>query len=101
MHVGLDNVFDLPPIAGCCLKVDIDIALGIDNGCDALRSNHVRCVGQAAQIESFNLYRFHAFFSWITLSFIAAAARAADRSGRTSSPPDTSALPVHRKRLAR
>ena len=58
MDVGLDNVFDLPPIAGCCLKIVIDIALGIDNGCDALRSNHVGGVGQATQIESLNLYRF-------------------------------------------
>ena len=66
MHVGLDNVFDLPRLAGRRLKVDIDIALGIDDGCDALRPNHVGCVRQATQIESFNLYRFHALFSWKT-----------------------------------
>ena len=48
-------------LAGRRFEVDIHIALGIDDGCNALRRNHVRGVGQAAQIESLHLYRFHAF----------------------------------------
>src|SRR5262245_58993147 len=60
MEVSLDNVFDLPILAGCRIEVDIYITLGIDDGGHALRRNHVRRVGQAAQIESLHLYRFHA-----------------------------------------
>src|SRR5882724_905338 len=100
MDVSLDNIFDLPRLASCRFKVDIYIALGIDNGCDAFRPNHVRCVGQATQIELFHLYRFHAFFSCTTLLSIAAAPLAADRAGLASSPPDISALPVRRTRKA-
>ena len=37
MDVSLDDVFDLPPIASCRFEIDIHIALGIDDGCDALR----------------------------------------------------------------
>src|SRR2546425_10307300 len=98
MYVGLDNVFDRPPISGCRLKIDIDIALGIDNGRDALRSNHVGRVSQATQIESLNFYRFHAFSPSPSIE---AAPQHADKAGRTSSRPDTSALPVHPKPMAR
>jgi hypothetical protein len=31
VQMGLDNVFNLPPIAGCRFKVDIYIALGMDD----------------------------------------------------------------------
>ena len=60
VQVRLDNMFDLPPLAGCRLKVNINVPLRIDDGGNALRANRVGCVGQAAQIESLNLHRFHA-----------------------------------------
>jgi hypothetical protein len=63
MDVSLDDVFDSPILTSCRIEVDIHIALGIDDDCDAFRRNHVRGMGQAAQIESFHLYRFHACFS--------------------------------------
>src|SRR5262249_10970170 len=61
MKVSLDDVFDLPLPVGCCLEIDVHVTLRIDDGCNAVRRNHVRSVGQAAQIESLDLYRFHAF----------------------------------------
>jgi hypothetical protein len=61
VHVSLDNVFDLPPLAGCRVKVDINVPLRIDYGCNSVRANGVGCMCQAAQIESLNLHRFHAF----------------------------------------
>ena len=63
MEVSLDDVLDSPILTSCRIDVNIHIALRIDDGCDALRCNHVRGMSQAAQIESFHLYRFHAFFS--------------------------------------
>ncbi len=60
MDVGLDNLGDLPTLLGCRGDINIDVPLGVDDGRDALRPDHVGCVGQASQIESFNLYRFHA-----------------------------------------
>src|SRR5262245_14233497 len=61
MDVSLDDVFDLPPFAGCRLEVDVDIALGIDDSREAIGPDHVGGVGQTAQIESLDLYRFHAY----------------------------------------
>src|SRR5437870_4322897 len=117
MDVSLDNVFDLPRLASCRLEIDIHVALGIDDRCDALRPNHVRCVGQTTQIESFHLYRFHAFPPGqrrrpladregavqpdvVPNSTIAAALQAADMAGQRSSPPDISASPRHWRRKA-
>ena len=37
MDVSLDNMFDLPSLSGCRREVDIDIALGVDDGSDPLR----------------------------------------------------------------
>ena len=59
MQVRLDNMFDLPPVASRRFQVNVDVALRIDDRRNALRSNHVRCVGQAAQIELFHFYRVH------------------------------------------
>src|SRR5262249_10880409 len=100
MHVGLDNVLDLPRLASRRLEVYLDIPLGIDDGGDAPRPNPVRCGRQAAQIESFNLYRFHAFLQ-DQLAAISAAPPSADRAGPDSSPPDTSAWLLRRIRQAR
>jgi len=61
MNVSFDDVFDLHVFGRCRVEVDVHVALGIDDGCHALRRNHIRGVGQAAQIESLHLYRFHAF----------------------------------------
>ena len=52
MEVSLDDVLDLPLLSRRHFEVDIHIALRIDDRCHALRRNHVRRVGQAAQIES-------------------------------------------------
>lgn len=46
MEVSLDDVFDVPILAGCHLQVEIDVALRIDDGCDTLGSDHVRRMGQ-------------------------------------------------------
>ena len=59
VQVGLDDVFDLPPVAGRRLEVDIDIPLGIDDRRNAFRPHRIGCVRQASQIESLNPYRFH------------------------------------------
>ncbi len=48
MDVSLGNVFNFPIPAARRFEVDIHITLGIDNGCNALRRNHVRGVDQAA-----------------------------------------------------
>jgi len=60
VQVSLDNMFELPAIAGCRLQVDIHIPLRIDDGCHALRAHRVGCVGQTAQVESLDPHRFHA-----------------------------------------
>src|SRR5262249_22110179 len=60
VDMGLDDMFDLPPVASGRFQVDIYIPLRIDDGRCAVRADHVGCVGQAAQIESLNLHRFHA-----------------------------------------
>src|SRR5258706_10048349 len=99
MDVSLDNMLDLPRLASRRLEIDIHIALGIDDGRDALRSNHVRCVSQTTEIESLHLHRFHAFSPEYP-SPIAAAARAADRAELTSSPPDTSSSRLRLRRKA-
>ena len=39
MQVGLDDVFDLPSIAGCGIEIDIHITLGIDNCGNPLRND--------------------------------------------------------------
>ena len=99
MEVSLDNVFDLPILAGCRFEVDIHIALGIDDGCDALRRNHVRGVGQAAQIESLHLYRFHAVSPGQIVVFAAASTAAApphaDTAGPYSNRPGISSPRLH------
>jgi hypothetical protein len=59
VQVDLDDMFDPPPLAGCRLRIDINLPLGIDDRCNALRANRVGCVGQAAEIESLHLHRFH------------------------------------------
>jgi hypothetical protein len=45
VQVSLDNMLDIPPVAGCRLKVYINIPLRIDDGGNALRAHRVRCVG--------------------------------------------------------
>src|ERR1700745_3479532 len=94
VNVSLDNVFDLRIHASCRFEVDLNIALGIDDGGDALRRNHVRGVGQAAQIKSLHLYRFHAFSPGRLSSRgpvpTAVVTQPADRAGRYSTRPGIS-----------
>jgi hypothetical protein len=47
VQMGLNNVIDLPSVGGRCFEIDVYVALGIDNGCNTFRRNHIRCVGQA------------------------------------------------------
>src|SRR5215469_12385737 len=101
VHVCLDDVLDLPPVASGRLQVNLHIPLRIENGGDTLRSNHVGRVGQATQIESFHSYQFHAFPSRTILPFTVAARRPANRAGPISSPSDTSSLPLRRTLRAR
>jgi hypothetical protein len=59
VQMSLDDVADPAAIAGCRFEVDVDIALGIDDDCDAVRRDHIRCVGQATKTKSLDLRRFH------------------------------------------
>src|SRR5262249_47012563 len=70
VDMSLDNVADLPFLASRRFEIDIHIALGIDDGCNALRRNHVRRVGEAAQIESLHLYRFHVLTPGLVLYLV-------------------------------
>ena len=60
VQMRLNNMLDLPPVAGRRLQVDVNIPLGIDDGRHAPRANRVGGVGQTTQIEALNLHSFHA-----------------------------------------
>src|SRR4051794_2072825 len=94
MEMSFDNMLDRPAFTRCRFNVDVYVPLGIHDGRHALRRDHVGGVGQAAQIESFHLYRFHAF-SWTKSSSTRAAERVADTAGPRSSLRDTSELRLH------
>jgi hypothetical protein len=53
VQVGLDDVFEAQAKLGSGVKIDLDVALGVDNGGDSFRPNQIRCVCQTTQIELF------------------------------------------------
>src|ERR1700679_769501 len=61
VEVGFDDVLDLEVLLACVVEVDVDVALGVDDGGDALRGDYVRGVREAAEEELFDDYRFHVF----------------------------------------
>src|ERR1019366_929461 len=86
VQMRLNDMFDLPVIASGYIKVDINIPLGVDYRCNALRPNHVGCVGQTAQIETLNLHRFHtdSLEDFVSLSFEHCGTRSLPRLAQTS-----------------
>jgi len=59
--MGLDDVLYLEILLLGEIDVDVDVALGIDDGGDAFGCDHVGGVGETAEKELFDLYGFHLF----------------------------------------
>ena len=57
VEMGLDDVLDLETEAGGGFDIDIDVALGVDNGGDTFRTDQVGGVREAAKVELFQLDR--------------------------------------------
>ena len=63
MEVSLDDVFDLQILAGCRFEVDIHIALGIDDGCNALSTQSCKRRGPGSPDRIAPLVPVPCFFS--------------------------------------
>jgi hypothetical protein len=61
VEMGLDDVFDFEVLLLGEVDVDVDVALGIDDGSDTFGGDHVGGVGETAEKELFDEYRFHLF----------------------------------------
>src|SRR6266496_26972 len=59
VEVGFDNVLDLQVLSLGGIKVNVNVALRINDRGDSVRIDQVRSMGQAAQIEVFDLNRCH------------------------------------------
>ena len=59
VEVGLDDVLDLQIVLLCELDIQVNVALRIDHGGDALGGDEVGGVGEAAEKELFDAYGFH------------------------------------------
>ena len=62
VEMGLDDVLDLEVLLAGVVDVDVDVALGVDDGGDAFGGDEVGGVGEAAEKELFDEYGFHCFF---------------------------------------
>src|SRR5580704_17350826 len=77
VEVGLDDVLDAEILLAGVVDVDVDVALGVDDGGDAFADDDVRGVGETAEEELFDEDRFHYFhcvsvyFSWKFVGFYA------------------------------
>jgi hypothetical protein len=61
VEMGLDNVFDAETFFAGEVEIEVDIALGVNDGGDALGCHDVRGVGEAAEEELLDEYGFHVF----------------------------------------
>ena len=61
VEMGLDEVFDLQVVLLCELYIEVDVALGVDDGGDAVGGDEVGGVGEAAEEELFDSQGFHLF----------------------------------------
>ena len=61
VEMGLDDVLDLEVLFAGVVDVEVDVALGVDDGGDAFGGDEVGGVGEAAEKELFDEYRFHVF----------------------------------------
>jgi len=59
VEMCFDNVLDLQVLLFGGIKVDVNVALWINDRGDSVRFDQVRRMGQAAQIEGFDLNRYH------------------------------------------
>jgi hypothetical protein len=59
VEMRLDDVLDLQVLLAGVVDVEVDVALRVDDGGDAFGCNEVGGVGEAAEKELFDLYRFH------------------------------------------
>ena len=56
VQVSFKNVADGQPVLFGGLQIKVHVALGIDHDCFALRPEHVRGMGQAAEIKLFEVH---------------------------------------------
>ena len=56
VQVSFKNVPDGQPVVGRRLQIKIHVTLGIDHDCFAFRSEHVRSMGQTAEIKLFEVH---------------------------------------------
>jgi hypothetical protein len=59
MQMRFDDVFDPAACTGGRFEVNLDVALWVDDGGNALGHDHVRRMGKAPQVEPLDLYGFH------------------------------------------
>jgi hypothetical protein len=67
MQVCFNDVLNLPCVSSRRVQIKINVSLGIDDRGNAFRTDRVRCVCQATQIEPLDPYRFHAALRWTNL----------------------------------
>ena len=65
VEMGLDDVLDAEIFLAGEVEVDIDVALGVDDGGDAFGGHDVGGVSEAAEEELLDEYRFHLFASYL------------------------------------
>ncbi len=61
VEVGFDDVLDAEILLAGEVEVEVDVALGVDDGGDTFAGDDVGGVGQAAEEELLNEDRFHRF----------------------------------------
>src|SRR5438876_3668710 len=61
VEMGLDDVLDAEAFFASEVEVEVDVALGVDDGGDAFGCHDVGGVGEAAKEELLDEYGFHVF----------------------------------------
>ena len=56
VQMGFDDVFDAQAVLGGGLEINVDIALRVDDGGDAVGPDQIRGVGQTSEVE---LFEYH------------------------------------------
>ncbi len=70
VEVGFDDVFDAEISLAGEVEVEVDVALGVDDGGDAFTGDDVRCVGETAKEELLDedwFHRFHTVFQFTSV----------------------------------
>ena len=69
VEMGFDDVLDAEVLLAGEVNVDVDVALGVDYGCNAFRGDEVGGVREAAEEELFDEHGFHGLSGMILLDF--------------------------------